>query len=174
MKADFTQTLIDSKGKPTQKSLGRMAIQRPGKFRWDVTKPVPQLIIANGSRLWIYDPDLEQVTIRSLSKAAGESPALILSHDNTNLENTFTIQAIQPDAAQGQWFSLTPKKKDNMFESIAMGFVNNQIQEMRLKDNLGHITRVQFQNIQTNANLPASLFTFKPSAKIDVIDETKK
>jgi outer membrane lipoprotein carrier protein len=175
MKAGFTQTVYDNHGKATQKSYGSMAMQRPGKFRWDVTKPVPQLIIANQTKLWIYDPDLEQVTIRLMNKAAGESPALLLSHDNASLENSFAVQSIQRDASQ-RWFALTPKHKGNMFESIQMGFANNnnQIQEMRLKDNLGHLTVVQFKNIQLNVNTPASLFSFKPSAKIDVIDETRK
>jgi len=174
MKANFTQTIYDNHGKATQKSYGRMAMVRPGKFRWDVTKPVPQLIIANETKLWIYDPDLEQVTIRSLKKTAGESPALLLSHDNTNIENNFAVAYMQRDTSNSRWFSLTPKQRDNMFESVQMGFTNNQIQEMRLKDNLGHTTVIQFQNMQLNASLPASLFLFKPSAKIDVIDETRK
>jgi len=174
MKADFTQSVLDNRGRTTQKSYGRMAIERPGKFRWDVVKPIPQLIIANDTKLWIYDPDLQQLTIRSISKAQGESPALLLSHDNANLKNNFVVEAISQNAAKGQWFSLRPRQKGGMFEWIQMGFVNHQIQEMRLQDNLGHTTVVHFQNIQVNMNLPASLFNFKPSAKIDVIDETRK
>lgn len=173
MKANFTQTVYDNRGKATQKSYGRMAMERPGKFRWDVTKPIPQLIIANETKLWIYDPDLQQLTIRPLSKAAGESPALLLSHDNNNLKTNFDVQAVTRNSPQ-QWFSLTPKQKGNMFESIQMGFANHQIQEMRLQDNLGHTTVVQFQNIQMNPALQASLFIIKPSANIDVIDETRK
>lgn len=174
MKANFTQTVLDNHGKATSKSYGIMAMQRPGKFRWDVVKPVPQLVIANETKLWIYDPDLEQLTIRSLQKAAGESPALLLSHDNTSLEKNFSVESIQRDAPKWSWFALTPKQKDNMFESVQMGFANKQIQEMRLKDNLGHTTVIQFQNIKTNLALSAGLFSFKPSAKIDVIDETRK
>src|SRR5262245_45378285 len=82
MQANFTQTVYNNRGKITQKSYGRMAMQRPGKFRWDVTRPIPQLIIANQSKLYIYDSDLQQLTIRSLNKAAGETPALLLSHDD--------------------------------------------------------------------------------------------
>lgn len=174
MKANFTQTVYDNRGKATQISYGKMAMQRPGKFRWDVTKPIPQLIIANESKLWIYDPDLEQVTVRSLKKVAGESPALLLSHDNASLENTYIVKPIQRNAPQWSWFSLTPKQADNMFVSIQLGFTNNQIQEMRLQDNLGHNTVIQFKDIQVNPSLSASLFTFKPSAKVDVIDETRK
>lgn len=173
MKANFTQTVYNKKGKATQKSYGRMTMQRPGKFRWDVTKPMPQLIIANGAKLWVYDADLEQVTIRSLKKSAGETPALLLSHDNTSLDRDYIVKTLPKNAA-GQWFALTPKSRDSMFESIQMGFVNNQIREMRLQDSLGSNTVIQFQNIQMNPSIAASQFTFKPSAKIDVIDETRK
>ncbi len=174
MQANFVQTGYTSRGKGTQKSYGRMSMQRPGKFRWDVSKPIPQIIIANQTRLWIYDPDLEQVTIRSLQKAAGESPALLLSHDNSKLEESYVINTMTSDKPAWQWFALKPKQKDNMFEAIELGFNNHQIQEMRLRDNLGHKTVIQFQNIKTNIALASSLFNFKPSAKIDVIDETRK
>jgi outer membrane lipoprotein carrier protein len=173
MKANFSQTVYNKRGKATQKSYGRMAMQRPGKFRWDVTKPMPQLIIANGAKLWIYDADLDQVTIRSLKKSAGETPALLLSHDNKTLDRDFNVK-ILPKNAAGQWFALTPKRRDNMFESIQMGFVNNQIREMRLQDSLGSNTVIQFQNIQMNPSISAAQFSFKSSAKIDVIDETRK
>lgn len=174
MKANFTQTVYDNRGKAIQKSYGQMAMQRPGKFRWNVTKPIPQLIIANGSKLWIYDPDLQQLTIRSLEKEAGETPALLLSHVGNVLDNDFTVKSLQKNMPNWTWFALTPKKSGNMFDSIQMGFLNKQIHEMRLTDNLGHTTVIQYQSIQTNIALPASLFTFKPTAKIDVIDETRK
>lgn len=174
MKANFTQTVTTTRGKVTQKSFGKMTMQRPGKFRWDVVKPIPQLIIANGNKLWIYDPDLEQLTIRGLNQAAGESPALLLSHDNSKLESSYEIQTIAKNTPDWKWFSLKPKHKGDMFEMIQLGFKQRQIQEMRLQDNLGHTTMIQFQNIQMNSAVAASSFNFQPSAKIDVIDETRK
>jgi outer membrane lipoprotein carrier protein len=72
MRSDFTQTVYDNHGKAIQKSYGQMALQRPGKFRWEIKKPIPQVIVANDTRLWVYDPDLEQVTIRALHQAAGD------------------------------------------------------------------------------------------------------
>jgi outer membrane lipoprotein carrier protein len=174
MRANFAQTIYDNRGKAIQHSYGRMALQRPGKFRWDVTKPIPQLIIANTERLWIYDPDLKQVTIRSLKGATGETPALLLSHVNASIEKDFSVQSLPNKKAGLNWFSLKPKRSDDMFSYIEMGFLNKQIHEMRLKDNLGHTTDIQFKNIETNMSLSASLFTFKPSAKVDVIDETRK
>ncbi len=173
MSANFTQTIYDNHGKAIQRSYGKMAMQRPGKFRWEVSKPIPQLVIANGTRLWIYDPDLQQVTIRALKKEVGETPALLLSNVNTAVEQDFNVTE-QKDAAPGwRWFSLVPKHPDNMFESVQMGFQGNQIAEMQLKDNLGHTTRIQYQNPQFNTNLSASMFNFTPPKNVDVIDESE-
>jgi outer membrane lipoprotein carrier protein len=172
MQANFTQTIYDNRGKAIQKSFGNMSMQRPGKFRWVVTKPIPQVIVANASKLWIYDPDLEQVTIRSLKKSAGETPALLLSHVDTVLEKHYTVKQMQNNTAQGEWFSLTPKA-DSTFAGIKMGFIKGQIQEMDLEDHLGHTTRIYFKNIRTNINLSPSLFVFKANANTDVINETR-
>lgn len=174
MQASFTQTVYDNHGKVVQKSYGRMSMQRPGKFRWEVTKPIPQLIIANESRLLIYDPDLQQLTIRSLGKATGGTPALLLSHQDKILDKDFAIQPLEKNVSGWHWFSLIPKQQDSMFASIQMGFTNNQIREMRLQDHLGHMTLIQFTDAKINKTLLASLFNFKPPANVDVIDETRK
>src|SRR5579883_1173572 len=134
MQADFVQTIYDNRGKAVQQSYGQMAIQRPGKFRWQVTKPIPQLIIANGARLWIYDRDLEQVTIRALHQAAGETPGLLLSHEDRTLDEDYDIKTSQTAAGGLRWFILSPKKPDNTIALVQMGFANNQIQQMKLKD----------------------------------------
>jgi len=175
MRADFTQTVFNNRGKAIQQSHGRMAMQRPGRFRWDVIKPIPQLVVANQSRLWIYDADLEQVTIRSIKQAAGETPALLLSHVNTNtaLGKDFAVTFENKNQSNWRWFKLVPKKPDSMFAVIEMGFLNGQIHEMRLQDHLGHTTTIQFNHAEINISLPASLFVFKPTANVDVIDETK-
>lgn len=173
MQASFTQTIFDNRGKAIQKSYGRMAMERPGKFRWEILKPVPQVIIANESRLWIYDPDLEQVTIRVLHKATGETPALLLSHENTSIEDDFSVRELPKKSAEWRWFELTPKKADNVFALVQMGFIKNQIREMRLDDHLGHTTAIKFENTKSNMKLAPTLFTFKPPANVDVIDETR-
>ncbi len=174
MQANFTQTIYDNKNKPIQESIGRIAMQRPGKFRWEVTKPIPQLIIANESRLWIYDPDLEQVTIRILKQAAGDSPALLLSHTNVALEQEYQVLAIQKKESTLTWFKLVPKKADSMFAAIQLGFQKNQIDQMQLQDHLGHTTLIQFERARLNQPLSSALFTFKPPRGIDIIDETRR
>jgi outer membrane lipoprotein carrier protein len=174
MRAEFTQTVFDNHNKPIQQASGQMALQRPGKFRWETRKPLPQLFIANGTRLWIYDPDLDQVVIRSLQQAAGETPALLLSHVSADITDSFVVKPIKKDNANWQWFLLTPKNQDNMFASVELGFSNQQLREMRLEDRLGHHTRIQFSDAQYNMPLAANLFIFKVPAHIDVIDETKQ
>lgn len=173
MRADFHQTVYDNHGKAVQQSTGKMAMQRPNRFRWQAQKPIPQLIIANGDKLWIYDPDLDQVTIRTIKQAAGDTPALLLSHKATVLDKDFTVTEKPAAKAGWRWFTLVPKSSDNI-ASVQMGFNNNQIQEMRLQDHLGHLTGIKFSRIETNVSVPSSQFMFKPPANTDVIDETKQ
>lgn len=173
MRADFVQTIYDEQGKTIQQSYGQMAISRPGKFRWQVMKPIPQLIIANDARLWIYDPDLEQVTIRSLKNMSGEAPALLLSQVDATLEKDYAVKILQKKPTTMRWFLLTPKTTDHMFSTIQLGFTDGRITDMRLQDNLGHMTAIRFKNIALNPTLSASLFNFKIPANIDVIDETR-
>lgn len=175
MKADFTQTVYDNTGHSVTQSFGTLALSRPGKFRWDIKKPMPQLIIANQSRLWIYDPDLEQVTIRSFETASSDTPALLLSHPDEQLDRDYTVTNIQKKHSNLQWFSLKPKNQDNLFADVQLGFDQGSIHEMRLVDHLGHTTQIEFTHIKTNMPLAASLFIFKsPGPQVDVIDETKR
>jgi outer membrane lipoprotein carrier protein len=172
LQANFTQTINDNKGKQSEQSIGHMALERPGKFRWSVTKPVAQLVVANGTRLWIYDPQLEQVTIRLLNKEVDNTPVLLLSNPAVAIEKNYTVQSLK-NAAFMQWFVLLPKNRDSMLAFIKMGFANGQIREMELRDHLGHNTVIEFYNVSMNCPVSASLFSFKPPAHTDVIDETQ-
>lgn len=173
MRADFKQTTYDNRGTTVLQSNGNMALERPGKFRWEIKKPIPQTIIANGNRLWIFDPDLEQVTIRLLARAAGESPAMLLTQENASIDKNYKVTNSQTNMSGWQWFTLKPRNSDNMIASVQMGFMHNELHEMRLDDHLGHTTRIQFLNIKSNLSLPDALFVFNPPANVDVIDETK-
>lgn len=169
MKADFDQTIYNNHNKPIQQAKGHMALERPGKFRWETTQPIPQLVIANQSRLWIYDPDLAQVTVRSLKHASGETPALLLSHTDNVIEQEFNVKELK-NVGNVRWFHLVPHKGDS-FASIQLGFMNQQITEMRLQDHLGHTTHIRFKNTNTNMPLNDSTFVFKAPPKVDVIYE---
>ncbi|MEO8400257.1 MAG: outer membrane lipoprotein chaperone LolA [Gammaproteobacteria bacterium] len=173
MQANFNQTVQDTKGRTISYSQGRMALQRPGKFRWDTIKPNPQLIVTNGKRVWIYDADLEQLTIRYLTKEAGETPALLLSSVNATLDKDFRVQASNENGTT-KWFVLRPKDKSSIFAMIRLGFQKNEITQMQLQDHLDHVTLIRFSRIVINPTLSDSAFTFKPPAHVDVIDETKR
>ena len=166
LQADFTQTISN------QKSVGHIILQQPGKFRWEVKKPVAQVIVTDNKRLWIYDPDLEQVIIRSLNTEIGETPAFLLSHPSSALEKNFQVKTIK-NSGSLQWFVLIPKNKNSLFAFIKMGFLKNQLREMDLQDHLGHNTVIEFYNSLLNYPISASLFTFKPPRHVDVIDETR-
>lgn len=182
LQADFTQTIVDKKGKVIQKNVGHMDLQRPSRFRWDVRSPSKQLIVTNGKKLWIYDPDLEQVTIRVLVKTAGETPAMLLSDENLSLSSEFSVSPINNASDHSsshasshlQWYLLIPKDQSSIISALKLGFQNQQIRQMQLEDHLGHTTMITFSNIKQNVPVSDSLFNFKPPAHIDIIDETKK
>jgi len=172
LQADFVQTILDNKERVIQRSEGKLSLQRPGRFRWQVLRPIPQLIIANNTRLWIYDPDLEQVVIRPVAKEIGKTPAFILSNDDTAISQDFIVRRL--DAPQNwQWFSLIPKSKASLFQVIQLGFLNHHIKEMRLEDHLGHNTVIQFHHVKENIPIDAALFQFHAPVNVDVIDETR-
>lgn len=172
MQAQFTQTILDKNGKVIQRNTGHMALQRPNQFRWDVIKPLRQLIVTNGKKVWIYDPELEQVTIRKLVKAAGETPAMLLSDENLSLTKEFSVRPLK-NSSSLQWYLLIPKDRGSIISSLKLAFHHQQIAAMHLEDHLGHITQIQFSNVKLNNELNSHLFNFKPPRNIDVINEIK-
>jgi len=139
LSAQFEQIVSGSRKKPKQVSYGSMALERPGKFRWEVTRPNAQLLLADGRYLWIYDIDLEQAT----------------------------RQKLDTDNASG--FRLKPKGNSDMFQWIELYFVNNKLVSMRLFDNLGVLTNFHFSNVQLNPSLNSSLFKFKAPKNVEII-----
>lgn len=172
MQAHFTQSILDKNGNVMQTNSGKMALQRPNQFRWEVTKPIRQLIVTNGKQLWIYDPDLEQVTIRKLVKAAGETPAMLLSDENLALTHEFSVKPLKKIKAI-TWYLLIPKDKSSVISQLKLGFKENEIRGMQIEDHLGHLTQIEFSQVKSNKPVEAALFNFKPPAHVDVINETK-
>jgi outer membrane lipoprotein carrier protein len=169
LKAQFTQTVIDKNGRKTQEATGNLFFSRPGKFRWVYQKPYSQLIVGDGKRLWIHDEDLDQVTVRKLDQALGDSPAALLAGDNDiarlfNLKETGTRDGLD-------WLEATPKSKEGSFEKVRMGFKGEDIQAMELKDNFGQTTLLRFTNLERNPALGASLFRFTPPKGADILGD---
>lgn len=168
-RAGFTQTVMDQNGRVRQKSEGTLAFSRPGKFRWVYQKPYEQLIVGDGSRLWIYDADLEQVTTRKLGDALGSSPAALLAGSN-DIEKYFTLK----DAGNSDgldWLEARPKDKESTFEAVRMGFAGNTLAAMELKDSFGQTTLLKFSGMVKNPALNANDFKFTPPKGADVISD---
>ena len=169
LRADFEQTVTDSKGKIIQDAKGTFVLQRPGKFRWDYRAPYPQLIVADGRKLWIYDPDLEQVTVKQLDSVLGGTPAQLLSGARFPQQD-FTV------TPQGQrngldWIELTPKTSEKDFEKVQLGFDQRDLRMMSITDNFGNTTHLKFNNLQRNPPIEAKEFVFTPPKGVDVVGE---
>jgi chaperone LolA len=169
LKAQFTQTVTDAKGRKTQEASGSLFLSRPGKFRWVYSKPYAQLIVGDGKKLWIYDEDLDQVTVRKLDQAIGESPAALLAGSN-DLDRLFNLK--DAGSRDGlEWLEATPKGKEGSFERVRMGFRGNDLAAMELEDNFGQTTVLRFSNLERNPALGSSLFRFTPPKGTDVIGQ---
>ncbi len=168
-KARFAQIQVDKNLRQLQQATGTMEFVRPGKFRWAYQKPYEQLIVGDGSRVWIYDKDLNQVTVRKLDKALGSTPAALLAGSN-EIEKEFSLKAIgNRDGLE--WLEAVPKNKDVTFESIQLGFGANGLESMELRDQFGQTTLIKFASIERNVKLPPDDFKFVPPKGADVIGE---
>ncbi len=169
LKADFAQSVIAKNGRKPQQSSGVVAIARPGKLRWEIQKPFPQLVVGDGEKIWIHDPELQQVTVRKAGQAIGGSPAALLSGSN-ELEKNFTLK--EAGEAEGlNWVEATPKVSDSGFERVRLGFSVSDLKAMELLDSFGQTTLIHFSRLERNPALPAATFRFVPPAGVDVVGE---
>ncbi len=169
MHANFYQVVTDRQGRKIQEVYGEMQLKRPNKFRWDYNKPYEQQIISDGNQVWLYDTELAQVTVRTLSKALGSSPAALLAGDDSLDKNFKLMNTSQKDSLD--WVSATPKDKETGFEKISLGFKDNTLQEMDLVDSFGHQTQIIFSKVVLNPSLADKLFLFKAPKGVDVVGE---
>ncbi len=169
MQGQFKQSLFNEQGNLLEKSQGKMYIQRPNQFRWEYKQPYEQLIIADGEKIWIYDSDLEQVTVKKLVNALGKTPAFLFSSNN-NIEKDFFINQL-PVENGSMRFELTPKGEDNQFDSMRIDIKDKFLLGFELVDSLGQTTYITFEQTQNNQKLDKDLFIFTPPAGIDIINE---
>jgi len=166
----FVQEVTDADGAQIQHSEGRMWMQRPGLFRWDYQLPYHQIIVGDGKQVWVYDEDLEQVTVRPFDVALGQTPALLLSSDTPLLESfTVTILGVRDGL---DWYLLMPTGRDSVFEELRLGIANGLLRAMELRDGLGHLTALSFTSVTRNESIDPQLFVFVPPEGVDVVRET--
>lgn len=168
LRAEFTQTVLAKNRKPQQSS-GVLSISRPGKLRWEIVKPYPQLMVGDGEKFWIYDRELAQVTIKKAGKALGGTPAAILSGNN-DLERNFTLSDV--GVSDGlSWVEAVPIKTDGGFEKLRLGFAGADLRGMELYDSFGQITHLRFSQLERNPVISPAQFRFVPPAGVDVVGE---
>jgi outer membrane lipoprotein carrier protein len=168
-RAEFEQKVYGREGKLMQESSGSFVFQRPGRFRWTYAKPVDQLIVGDGERVWIYDRDLSQVTVRRLSRALGSTPAALLA-GASDVEKAFELR--DAGSRDGlEWMEAKPKEREAGFELVRMGFGAQGLQAMELIDHFGHTTRLRFSNLRPNPKVDPAEFRFEPPPGADVLGE---
>jgi outer membrane lipoprotein carrier protein len=167
--ADFKQVVINEAGNPVQTSYGVFYLQRPGKFRWDYLKPFQQQIVASAGKVWFFDQDLEQVTIKKLDESLGSTPALLLSGD-ISLDENFVMEKQGVDEGM-QWIKLSPKSQESSFKYILIGLNKGSLGGMELSDNFGQLTRIYFSKVLLNPPIKQTLFQFQAPKGADVFSE---
>ncbi|SEL58781.1 outer membrane lipoprotein carrier protein [Nitrosovibrio tenuis] len=166
----FSQTVLDRNMQVVQKGGGTMQFERPGKFRWVYEKPYKQLIVGDGLKVWFYDNDLNQVTMRNLDVAIGSSPAALLA-GSSDIENSFELSEMGSEG-DTEWLEAKPKARESTFEWVRLGFSREGIlKAMELHDNFGQTTVLTFSRLERNPRIAPELFKFSPPEGADVISE---
>ncbi len=165
--AEFIQEVFDEKGESMQKSSGTVRLLRPGRFRWEYLEPTPQLILADGRNLWIYDIELEQATVKPLRDALGAAPIMLLS-EKRPLEEDFIIHKFTQHGNL-DWVEAVPRKQDIEFQRIEFGLKGRDVTQLVLHDQFGQKTVIQFVELTTNLNLEPYEFRLDLPPGVDVI-----
>lgn len=168
---EFEQRITDRNGKLVQESKGTLAFSRPGRFRWTYVKPYAQLIVGDGAKVWVYDEDLKQVTVRRVDQALTSTPAALLAGNNEAMR-AFRISDLgERDGLE--WLQAVPREKEGGFESMRIGFGFAGPEVMELLDSFGQVTVLRFTTFQRNPKLDPALFRFSPPRGADVIGDTR-
>lgn len=171
MRAAFAQTVVDPDGATVEETSGELLVSRPDRFRLQYTAPYEQLYVADGKQVWMYDKDLEQVTVKKQGEALGSTPALLLS-STAPLTKNFDVTEL--GAREGlTWIELKPKRQDASFESVQLALEDSTLRVMEMVDGFGQRTRLQFERIERNPRLDADAFRFTPPKGVDVIGENE-
>ncbi|GMV56156.1 MAG: hypothetical protein AMXMBFR6_19610 [Betaproteobacteria bacterium] len=172
VRADFDQTVSGMGGRSAKHAAGSMSILRPGKFRWRYREPYEQLIVGDGTRVWIYDRDLNQVSVRRQSQALASSPAALLAGplaDTAQLQRDFDIREDAADAGP-RWLTLVPRNADSGFTRVRLALADKVLHAMELTDSFGQVTLLRFSHWEQNAAIDAREFRFTPPAGADVLE----
>jgi outer membrane lipoprotein carrier protein len=167
-RGEFSQRVTAGK-KPPVASSGRFEFERPGRFRWTYEKPYEQTIVADGQKLYVYDRDLNQVTVKKLGAALPASPASILFGTN-EFERDFEVR--DDGERDGlAWIVARPRTRDSQFDSIRIGFKGGVPGTMQIADSFGQNTVLSFRSFERNPKLDSDLFRFVAPKGADVLED---
>ena len=167
--AGFEQTVYAAEGDVLQQASGEMQAARPGRVRWQTNPPMEQLIVSDGHTLWLYDPDLEQVTIKPFEEDLSKTPAVLFIGDLAALEQSYTVTMEELD--NSSLFTLMPVSTDSLYEKVTLSFQGNTPTAMALWDSLGQKTNIRFHNVQLNPSWMPTQFIFAPPEGVDIIGD---
>ena len=168
MQATFTQ-VVSAKKIDATKSSGSMALSRPNHFRWQTKEPMPQLLIADGQKIWVYDKDLEQVSVRVQNKNIGGAAAIFLGDNNNVVDRDFNVTMVQKN--HKDLFDLRAKGKKANFERVKLVFDGDELKQIDLYDQLGQHTEVFLKKVEINSKLSPKIFKFIVPKGTDVVSQ---
>jgi len=168
MAASFNQT-VKAGAREVSSSTGTMALSRPGRFRWDTKSPMEQLVIADSKQLWVYDIELEQITVKKQEKGLGGTPGLFLSGYDDTVSRDFNVT--ESGTGGNKTFDLRAKSSKENFQRVKLTFNGEVLNTIEFFDQLGQHTTVKLKNVKSNPKLSDTLFTFKPPKGVDVIKQ---
>jgi len=170
--ADFEQYEVDANKNLSERSSGKVWLKAPNKFKWAYQQPVPQLILANGNQVWIYDADLEQVTIKR--QKSKQNPIYVLLNKKLTEDNYTVILMPQEEGKEQeiQWISMQPKIASQEVKNVWLGIKDDQLSVLKLQNQLDNIVVFEFSNMQKNPELAEGYFTFEVPKGVDVIRDS--
>lgn len=166
VRAEFVQDLLNKDGTSAEHAAGTLYLKKPGRFRWDYSQP-KQLIVCDGTDLWLYDPELEQATVKRVRDTLSQTPAMLLSGE-AKVQDGFRVKD-GGSAAGLDWIVLTPKADDTDFREIRLGFAGDLLRRLEFADKLNQRTAIELKRLERNVEIPEALFKFIAPPGVDVI-----
>lgn len=168
--ARFTQTLQDGRGNQLRRASGELWAERPDRFRWEISAPFAELLVGDGRMLWLWDPDLEQVTVRPYDDRLRGTPALLLSGDPAELIAGFEVALVSAQGSR-RVYLLTPRSGDGLFDRLEMVFVDDLPQTLVIHDGMGQRTELVFEAARADFEPEPGRFSFEIPDGADVLRE---
>jgi outer membrane lipoprotein carrier protein len=172
LSAEVEQLIIDQDGRELQEASVKLLMQKPASFRWEIFEPHEELMVTDGSLIWHYEPDLEQVTIQAFDADLDRTPVMLLNGSAESIGSSYAVSASTMTDGIHTRFVLQPKQPDSLFESMSLTFNGADLEEMQFEDSRGQRTSLTFRQIRRNQTIDAGQFHYTPPAGVEVIDST--